>query len=246
MARPIKTGMDYFPHDTDSCSDEKIEALMLLYGAKGYAFYFILLERIYRTNNLELDISDAETIQILSRKISITTDEFFLILNTSLKYKCFDKIAYEKDKILTSDGIKKRANVVFEKRNKMRIAYESKYKGVSDAETTQEIIAETPQSKEKKSKVLYIDENIKTWRNDFETYLSDCKKGYASIINDSDFMERLQKLNPKINIRSSLEMGFIAYWGSEEGWKNKKSKKSKTIDWKSTIIKTIKLNAVYY
>ena len=86
----------------------------------------------------------------------------------------------------------------------------------------------------------------KTWRNDFETYLSDCKRGYASIINDSEFMERLQKLNPKINIRSSLEMGFIAYWGSEEGWKNKKSKKSKTIDWKSTIIKTIKLNAVYY
>lgn len=89
-------------------------------------------------------------------------------------------------------------------------------------------------------------ENLKTWRNDYETYLSDCKKGYASIINDAEFMERLQKLNPKINIRSSLEMGFIAYWGSEEGWKNKKAKKSKTIDWKSTIIKTIKLNAVYY
>jgi len=86
----------------------------------------------------------------------------------------------------------------------------------------------------------------KTWRNDYETYLSDCKKGYASIINDAEFMERLQKLNPKINIRSSLEMGFIAYWGSEEGWKNKKAKKSKTINWKSTIIKTIKLNAVYY
>ena len=89
-------------------------------------------------------------------------------------------------------------------------------------------------------------ENLKTWRNDYETYLSDCKKGYASIISDAEFMERLQKLNPKINILSSLEMGFIAYWGSEEGWKNKKAKKSKTIDWKSTIIKTIKLNAVYY
>ena len=196
--------------------------------------------------NVELDISDAETIQILSRKISITTDEFFQKLNSSFKYKCFDKNVYEKDKILTSDGIKKRANVVFEKRNKMRIAYESKYKVVSDAETTQETISETQQSKVKKSKVLYIEEDIKTWRNDYETYLSDCKKGYASIINDAEFMERLQKLNPKINIRSSLEMGFIAYWGSEEGWKNKKSKKSKTIDWKSTIIKTIKLNAVYY
>ena len=86
----------------------------------------------------------------------------------------------------------------------------------------------------------------KTWRNDFQIYLSDCKKAYKELINNTEFMERLQKLNPKINILSSLEMGFIAYWGSEEGWKNKKAKKSKTIDWKSTIIKTIKLNAVYY
>ena len=128
----------------------------------------------------------------------------------------------------------------------LQIAYESKYKGVSDAETTQEIIAETPQSKEKKSKVLYIDENIKTWRNDFQIYLSDCKKAYKELINNTEFMERLQKLNPNINILSSLEMGFISYWGSDDGWKNKKAKKSKTIDWKSTIIKTIKLNAVYY
>ena len=86
----------------------------------------------------------------------------------------------------------------------------------------------------------------KTWRNDFQIYLSDCKKAYKELINNTEFMERLQELNPKINILSSLEMGFIAYWGSEDGWKNKKAKKSKTIDWKSTIIKTIKLNAVYY
>jgi hypothetical protein len=47
MARPKKEGMDYFPHDTDAVNDEKIEALRLLYGNDGYAFYFILLERIY-------------------------------------------------------------------------------------------------------------------------------------------------------------------------------------------------------
>ena len=43
MARPRKEGLDYFPHDTDAASDEKIEALTIIYGAKGYAFYFILL-----------------------------------------------------------------------------------------------------------------------------------------------------------------------------------------------------------
>ena len=76
MARPIKDGMDYFPHDTDASNDEKVEALRSLYGNDGYAFYFILLERIYRTNEAELDVSDAETIQILARKVSVTTEKF--------------------------------------------------------------------------------------------------------------------------------------------------------------------------
>ena len=69
--------------------------------------------------------------------------------------------------------------------------------------------------------------------------------------NKSEIVQELRKevreyVNETEKYISSLEMGFIAYWGSEEGWKNKKAKKSKTIDWKSTIIKTIKLNAVYY
>lgn len=62
MARPLKLGLDYFPHDTDSVNDEKIEALRMLFGNDGYAFYFILLERIYRTPTFELNVSDAETI----------------------------------------------------------------------------------------------------------------------------------------------------------------------------------------
>lgn len=49
MARPIKEGLDYFPHDTDaSTQDDKIETLEASYGNDGYATYFKLLERIYR------------------------------------------------------------------------------------------------------------------------------------------------------------------------------------------------------
>jgi len=149
MARPQKEGMDYFPHDNDAANDEKIEALRVLYGNDGYAFYFILLERIYRTADFELDISDAETIQILCRKVSVTEELFNRMLETAFKRKCFDQEAYEQRGVLTSSGIKRRASVVLEKRETMR----SKYKKVSDAETTQETKAETPQSKVKESKV---------------------------------------------------------------------------------------------
>jgi hypothetical protein len=76
MSRPAKSGLDYFPHDTDACGDEKLEALQSLYGNDGYAFFFKLCERIYRTGEAELDISDAETVQILSRKLLITPERF--------------------------------------------------------------------------------------------------------------------------------------------------------------------------
>lgn len=148
MARPQKDGMDYFPHDVYASSDEKIEPLLFLYGASGYAFYFIHLEYIYRNKNFEFDISDAETIQILSSKLRISCEEYAKILQTALKHDCFDKMHFEKTGCLTSDGVKKRAKPVIDKRENMRKDYEKKQALVSDAE----IPPETHIEKESKVK----------------------------------------------------------------------------------------------
>jgi len=173
MARPIKEGMDYFPHDVNAHTDKKIEALRALYGNNGYAFYFIMLEQIYQEPTFELDVSDAETreetFQILSRKVSVTLEEFKQILNTSLKWGCFDKDLYTTQGIITSNGIKKRASVVIEKRDKMRKKYHQEKRIVSDAETPPEMGEETPQSKVKKSK----EKKSNIYTSEFETwYLS--------------------------------------------------------------------------
>lgn len=137
--------MDYFPHDTDAVNDEKIEILRMMYGNDGYAFYFILLERIYRTPKFELDLSDEESKAILTRKVGVTPETFDQMLNTAIKYGCFDREIYQKFNVLTSNGIKKRASVVVTKRDYMRAAYNKK---ISASETS----PETPQRKEKKSK----------------------------------------------------------------------------------------------
>lgn len=120
MARPIKDGMEYFPHDTDAASDEKIEILMANYGAKGYAFYFYMLERIYRNPNFEIRVIDAETRQLFANKLSITLQEYDSILETALKFGSFCKKSYEERGVLTSQGIKKRADIVLKKRISMR------------------------------------------------------------------------------------------------------------------------------
>jgi len=152
MARPVKEGMDYFPHDTNASNDKKIEALRLLYGNDGYAFYFILLEQIYQEPNFEIDVSDAEikeeTFQIYAKKVGVSLEKFNQMFNTALKRGCFDKQLYEEKGLITSNGVKKRAGVVIEKREKMRERYQQNKDKVSDAETT----PETTQSKEKESK----------------------------------------------------------------------------------------------
>lgn len=203
MARPRKEGMDYFPHDTDAANDEKIEALRSLYGNDGYAFYFIMLERIYRTADFEIDVSDAETreqtFHILARKIAVTREQFEKMLCTALKWGCFDKVKYEENGIITSEGIKKRASVVVEKREKMRLKRQSDNTLVSDAETREQTGVQIPQSKEKKSKekksnnnylddspymkmIDYFIEKIQTWMPDFkfkgskQTWADDFRK----------------------------------------------------------------------
>jgi hypothetical protein len=124
MARPQKEGLEYFPHDVHASNDEKLEPLIMLYGAAGYAFYFMHLEYIYRNNELSFDISDAETIQVFCSKLQITQEQYQKILNSAIKLKCFNKEVYESEKKLTSNGIKKRASTITEKREKERLRYE--------------------------------------------------------------------------------------------------------------------------
>jgi len=182
MARPIKEGMDYFPHDTAASNDKKIEALRAIYGNDGYAFYFIMLEQIYQEPSFELVISDAETreemLQILARKVAVTKEVFTQILNTAIKWECFDKELYEQKGVLTSNGIKKRSGVVLEKRQKMRVKYQQDKEVISDAETTQETGEETPQSKVKiKVKESKAKENIYT--PEFEKWYAEYPRSQA-------------------------------------------------------------------
>ena len=50
MARKAKEGLEYYPHDVDMYSDDKVKLLRARLGIKGYAVYTLLLAKIYRTN----------------------------------------------------------------------------------------------------------------------------------------------------------------------------------------------------
>ena len=156
MARPIKSGLDYFSHDVDAANDEKIEALRALYGNDGYAFYFIILERIYRTSNAELDISNPAIAAGLVKKIRISEKKFAKILKTAFSINLLDETHYKENQSLTSDGIKRRFLETQDlrgrwRKNKARV-FRVENPVENHMENPEKTPEKTPQSKEKKSK----------------------------------------------------------------------------------------------
>lgn len=90
-----------------------------------------------------------------------------------------------------------------------------------------------------------IETENKTWRDDFLIYKRNLSDALVEIKKDNDYLQDLQKIYPKLNIIESIIKSIRVYWSTDEGWKNKKAKKSKEIDWKATFRKTIELNKVY-
>lgn len=118
MARPPKSGLDWFRHETDASTDEKIEAMRSLFGNDGYAFYFILLERIYRTAEQQIDLSDDANRKILCAKVGVKMSRFDQMVTAATARGLFDERAYLEHGILTSDAIRRRAARFLEKRTK--------------------------------------------------------------------------------------------------------------------------------
>ena len=148
MARPQKDTFDYFPHDTDAASDEKIEAMRTMYGNDGYAFYFILLERIYKKNGV-LDVQNTAIRAAIQRNITSDSDLFDQMLGTAFDIGLFDKPSFEENGILTSAAIASRAASVNGERARKR-AWAEKQK-VLDVKNTsnRQIIAHKDKGKDK-------------------------------------------------------------------------------------------------
>lgn len=235
MARPIKEGMDYFAHDTDASNDEKIEALRALHGNDGYAFYFILLERIYRTNDAEMDISKPAIKAALISKIGVTPEKFEQILDTAFDVECLDREIYEQRKVLTSRGIQKRFGEVEELRAKWRDKRKPRDNQKEKAgDNSGDNAEQTPQSKEKESKEkeskrkqLFIQFWIEYPRKEAK---KDAEKAWDKINPAEEiFQEIMNGLRSAKGSRNWIKndgeyIPLPATWLRGERWKDEKDK----------------------
>ena len=216
MSRPQKEGLDYFPHDTDAANDEKVEALQSLYQNDGYALYFKLLERIYRTPEGQLDISDAEIKQVLCNKLFLSVKRFDQIINTAVKVGCFDKAMFKKG-VLTSDGIHKRRESVIKKRVKMQ----ERYKHQVTQEVTDKVTSEVTFPSVSVSDSSSVKEGIVKGGNPFLKVRYDKSTQKWEGIDDA-VLSVLKKLYPGVELEKQIEAAGRWIYGHDKQYKDMK------------------------
>jgi len=104
MARPLKTGIDYFPLDV--VNDDKIELLEAKFGLEGYGILVKLWQKIY-SNGYFIEWNDDISL-LFSRRINANINLVNDVVNECLLRNLFDNGMSKLHNILTSNGIQER------------------------------------------------------------------------------------------------------------------------------------------
>lgn len=110
--------------------------------------------------------------------------------------------------------------------------------GLRDAK---EVLALKEETKAKKAK------EPKTWRNDYELYRKNLSDAYIALTKNKEWLDRKAEEYPNLDIVKTIRKACSDFWVTEEGWKNKKRKKTIEIDWLTTFAYCLdnKRNRVY-
>jgi hypothetical protein len=203
IGRPLKEGAGYFPHDTNAAEDEKIDALRSSYGNDGYAFYFIILERIYK-NGGQFDISNSYIRVALAKKIFITDEKFTEMLNACFTLNLFDKKEYEENQVLTSDGIKKRCRKITGGTERAR-KYRDKLKSEAALESCDKPVAKSLESRDK----------LETEQNKTEQNIEQNKRGKEKIYKKEKPPEKLQWAE-YVSMTNAEHSALTAKYGTQQ------------------------------
>lgn len=120
MARPVKTGLDYFSLDVDIDQDDKIYMIEAELGEISFGRIIKLLAEIYRGDGY-FKKWEEEDVLIFCGKKRIPIEEAKSLVTLAVKRGLFDKVMFERFHILTSRGIQKRYIAACENRAKIPI-----------------------------------------------------------------------------------------------------------------------------
>lgn len=107
MARPTKQGLEYFSFDTDFFSDVKIRKIARACGPASTSILICLLCNIYRDKGYYI-LWDEDLPFVVADTVGTTEGAVKEVIAKAIQVGFFDKELFEKEKILTSNGIQTR------------------------------------------------------------------------------------------------------------------------------------------
>ncbi len=122
MARPKKTGLDYFPLNVDFFSDEKVGAISGEFGIKGEIITVKLLCAIYR-NGYFILWDEALEMSLLKALPGISLELLERVVFRLVKWGFFEQDLFGTAKVLTSRGIQRRYFEAVKRRDRKDAEY---------------------------------------------------------------------------------------------------------------------------
>lgn len=104
MARPIKSGLDYFPFDTDFSDNEKVGAIMGEFGSKGVLMMVYLLSAVYK-KGYYLQWNKLTEMQLVNKIDGMSSELANQIVTRLIAYGTFNEELFNSAKVLTSQRI---------------------------------------------------------------------------------------------------------------------------------------------
>ncbi len=114
MARPKKTGLDYFPFDVDYYDDFKIMDLLNEYGPLGTTIYEVIISKIYKNGyylEVPLDKLATQIVRIIGNRWIKNKDLVIQVIQYCADIGLFDN-ALLTQSVITSVGIQRRYSEV--------------------------------------------------------------------------------------------------------------------------------------
>lgn len=130
MSQPVKKGLDFFPFDVDTWTDEKIRELEVKHGDSVIAFITKIFSRIYK-DGYYFRLTEENILDFCSNWLRKTKREFDYMLKDAIDIGLFDEEKFLTESILTSGRIQR--TYLFGTRRRKDIALFKEYiiEGVS-------------------------------------------------------------------------------------------------------------------
>ena len=114
MARPKKTGLDYFPFDVDFFNNKKIKILRAKYGNNGIAVFIFLLCEIYKNGYYIIWDDDYRT--VFADELRLTEEFVEKVILLLAEKNVITIINVGTNTYLTSKGVQKRFQLAVKQR----------------------------------------------------------------------------------------------------------------------------------